>query len=427
MNALTRQMQGVSRRFLGPAGPAFLAGELDALGVSAESISIEHLRSVADRVQRSASQVMQPSQADEFAEALLACTERAEPEIDSDLSDRILEIATDYLGPAGPSFISRELGALGIDANVDFHQVRSLADRIRRSARRLMEPQRADEFADRVIACGMNGETPANGHSAIIDVTATIDTAPRSGKKTGPPTDDAVPVFDPVLLDACRTLRASLARTEVDGRLPSLIVLGATPNAECGKVAAGLAMSIAEEGISTLLVDADFVAPSLHGPFGLPLENGFAEALTADVPVLVPTRVGAFLSVLPAGRLRDTEDSGKIASRIGQVARGLGERFANVVYYCSTTVGRTLALLGPEVGGAVLVVRLGVDTADQVRATREQLERAGITVLGFAPMDASPRGSLGFTWARNARPGDGQAVPVRSNGHTAGAKRARSG
>ncbi len=413
MNALARQMQGVSRRFLGPAGPAFLHRELETLGVSAESISLEHLRFVADRVQRSASQVMQPSQADEFAEALLACTERPEPEIDSDLSDRILEIATDYLGPAGPPFISRELGALGIDDNVGFHQVRSLADRIRRSARRLMEPERADEFADRIVACGMSGGPSTNGRSAIIDVSASIDTAARSDKKTTPPAvDDAAPVFDPVLLDACRALRASLASTEVNGRLPNLIVLGATADAECGRVAAGLAMSIAEEGISTLLVDADFVAPSLHEPFGLALENGFAEALTADVPLLIPTRVGAFLHVLPAGRLRDTEDSRKIASRIGQVAKGLGERFASVIYYCSTTAGRTLALLGPQVGGAVLVVRLGVDTADQVRTAREQLERAGITVLGFAPLDAATRGAHRLGWAR--RSANGQTVGAAS-------------
>jgi Mrp family chromosome partitioning ATPase len=410
VNALARQMHGVSRRFLGPAGPAFLHQELEALGVSVESISREHLRFVADRVQRSASQVMQPSQADDFAEALLACTDTADAtapqkEIDSDLSERILAVATDYLGPAGPAFIARELAALGIDENVDFHQVRALADRVRQSGRRVMDAERADEFSDRVMKCG-NGGPATNGHSAVIDVTAKVNTTTHGEKKTAPrAADDATPVFDPALLDACRALRASLARTEVDGRLPNLIVLGAIANAECGRVAAGLAMSIAEDGTSTLLVDADFVAPSLHEPFGLPLENGFAEALTAEVPVIVPTRVGLFLSVLAAGQLRDAGDSRKIASRIGQVAKGLAERFESVIYYCSTTVGRTLALLGPQVGGAVLVVRLGVDTADQVRATREQLERAGITVLGFAPMDTRSTEALRFAWGRGVRVG----------------------
>jgi Mrp family chromosome partitioning ATPase len=253
-----------------------------------------------------------------------------------------------------------------------------------------MGPDRAAQFADRIDGCAMGDGAGMDRRAAIVDVRARLGTPVGGGSTVGSfSVDAAAPVFDAALLEACRALRVSLARTSTSAQVPNLIVLGVSPNTQCAQVAAGLAMAIAEEGVSTLLVDADFVSPSLHEPFGLPLTNGFAEALTAEVPVLVPARVGAFLSVLPAGRLRESETAGSIGSRVGVVARGLGERFANVVYYCSTTIERTVALLAAHVGGAVLVVRLGVDTADEVRATRDQLERAGIVVLGFAPVDVA--------------------------------------
>lgn len=403
-------MNVVSRRFLGPAGPAFMSRELGVLGVSPESIQLGQLGRIAAHVQRSAEPLMQPAQADEFAEALLACAEivkhadlPSDPEVGADTAERILEVTTDFLGPAAPAFLARELADLGIAETIPSHLVRPLAERIRHAARAFMDAGRADEFATRVIACGAAG-SDGSGRQAVVETTARPAMERGASAESNGHGPALPPVLDTLLMDACRTLRANLSRAETDSKQPGMIVLGTNSHADCGRIAAGLAIATAEEGRSTLLVDTDIESPSVHGLFKVDLANGLGDALRAEVPILMPTPIGQRLSLLTAGRPGEIGFEGQ--ARFGVVARTLAVRFESIVYSATAEAGRMLQVLAPHVRGAVLVVRLGVDQPEAVRAARLSLERAGITILGFAPLDpGSPRRAPRFTWAgRSATP-----------------------
>jgi Mrp family chromosome partitioning ATPase len=90
------------------------------------------------------------------------------------------------------------------------------------------------------------------------------------------------------------------------------------------------------------------------------------------------------LAVLPAGA-----PAGDVARlyrepAIAALTRALAERFEAVVYLASTPwASADVLVLAPHVGAAVLAVRAGVDSADEMRRLKADLERAGVRLLGF--------------------------------------------
>lgn len=73
MNALAERILAASKRYVGPAAPAFLRRELAAAGATPDTLSESHLRAFAAHAQTSAARLMGGPRAAEFAAALLAC------------------------------------------------------------------------------------------------------------------------------------------------------------------------------------------------------------------------------------------------------------------------------------------------------------------------------------------------------------------
>src|SRR5438552_3797473 len=81
------------------------------------------------------------------------------------LALELLGVAKEYLGPAAPAFLSRELHALGVTANtVDAAHVLPLAERARQAAAKVMDNKKAGEFAQALAkrdAPGLSSRTGA--------------------------------------------------------------------------------------------------------------------------------------------------------------------------------------------------------------------------------------------------------------------------
>jgi len=78
------------------------------------------------------------------------------------LALELLGVAKDYLGPAAPAFLSRELHALGVNANnVERSHILPLAERARLAASRVMDNKKASEFAQALAQQGRTVEAKA--------------------------------------------------------------------------------------------------------------------------------------------------------------------------------------------------------------------------------------------------------------------------
>jgi hypothetical protein len=82
------------------------------------------------------------------------------------LALELLGVAKEYLGPAAPAFLSRELHALGVNANnVERTHILPLAERARLAASKVMDNKKASEFAQALAQQGRPAETKvANDH-----------------------------------------------------------------------------------------------------------------------------------------------------------------------------------------------------------------------------------------------------------------------
>ena len=71
------------------------------------------------------------------------------------LALELLGVAKEYLGPAAPAFLSRELHAIGVTANtVEATHVLPLAERARQAAAKVMDNKKAGEFAQALAQRG---------------------------------------------------------------------------------------------------------------------------------------------------------------------------------------------------------------------------------------------------------------------------------
>ncbi|HEV8469002.1 MAG TPA: hypothetical protein VGR46_05275 [Candidatus Limnocylindria bacterium] len=93
------------------------------------------------------------------------------------LALELLGVAKEYLGPAAPAFLSRELHALGVTANtVETTHVLPLAERARQAASRVMDNKKAGEFAQALAQRGGRIGQPrfATDHRLASDAAATL-------------------------------------------------------------------------------------------------------------------------------------------------------------------------------------------------------------------------------------------------------------
>ncbi|HEX2186903.1 MAG TPA: hypothetical protein VHN78_15515, partial [Chloroflexota bacterium] len=97
------------------------------------------------------------------------------------------------------------------------------------------------------------------------------------------------------------------------------------------------------------------------------------------------TPITEHLSILPAGAARRHAAEVLRLPVLGTVVQQLAHRFDVVVYHTSGRPDYPDALLlAAHVRSAVLLIRAGVDSAEHIRRVKEPLERAGVTLLGFA-------------------------------------------
>src|SRR5256885_6407005 len=98
------------------------------------------------------------------------------------LALELLGVAKEYLGPAAPAFLSRELHALGVSANtVEAGHVLPLAERARQAAGKLMDNKRAGEFAQALAQRGGRLRQPrvASDHRLASEAAAKLFVAGR--------------------------------------------------------------------------------------------------------------------------------------------------------------------------------------------------------------------------------------------------------
>lgn len=194
--------------------------------------------------------------------------------------------------------------------------------------------------------------------------------------------------------EALRTLRTNLMFQSVEKPLSTLLVTSPATNVDKSLVLANLAVTFAQAGNKTILVDADLRRPVQHEIWGVKNERGLTSMILEDnamsSPPLVATGIDN-LSLLPSGTLPPIPADVLSSQRMSDVIGVLKARAHYILFDSPPVLAATdAALLGAKLDGVLLVIRAGQTRRDHASRAREELERVHVRVLG-AVMTNSPR------------------------------------
>ena len=207
------------------------------------------------------------------------------------------------------------------------------------------------------------------------------------------PTSQLVTLTDPrsPVAEAFRTLRTNLIFSSLDHPLTTLLVTSATPEDEKSLTLANLAVTMAQGGRKTILVDCDLRRPRQHEIFGVAAQPGLTELILEGgaAPALAATGVED-LHILPAGAL-PPNPADLLSSRRMEAAIATLKARADIVLFDAPPVLAVTdaALLASKLDGVLLVVSAGQTKREHAQRAKELLEKIHVHIAGAVLTNAT--------------------------------------
>ncbi|MBE2183165.1 MAG: CpsD/CapB family tyrosine-protein kinase [Anaerolineae bacterium] len=195
--------------------------------------------------------------------------------------------------------------------------------------------------------------------------------------------------------EAFRTLRTNLIFSGVERALTTLVITSAKNDDDKSEATANLAVTFAQAGNKTILVDGDLRNPLQHTLWGVKNDRGLTTMMLEPEamahPPLIQTEVEN-LSLLPSGTLPPVPSDLFSSQRMGEVLGVLKARANYIIFDAPPVLSASdAALLASRLDGVLLVVKTGSTRRDQVARARDELNRVHARVLG-AVLTNAPRG-----------------------------------
>lgn len=201
--------------------------------------------------------------------------------------------------------------------------------------------------------------------------------------------------------EAFRTLRTNLMFSSVENPISTLLVTSAAQSEGKSTVLANLAVTFAQSGNKTILVDSDLRRPTQHSIWGVDNTRGLTTMILDDTALSTPPLVDTGienLQLLPAGELPPNPADVLSSQRMKEIIGVLKARAAYVLFDSPPVLAATdAALLGVKLDGTLLVVRAGHTRRDHAAQAREALEQVHVRVVG-AVLTNAPRDSSTSTY-----------------------------
>ncbi len=196
------------------------------------------------------------------------------------------------------------------------------------------------------------------------------------------------------VIEAFRTIRMSLSNSYGSGSIAFTI---SSPGAGDGKslVSSNLALSFAEAGYRTVLVDGDTRRGQLHAMFGANRRPGLLDYLGGDAPLesVLRTTTHEKLALIPCGTRRHRGPELLHSQAMLQLMAELRSRY-DVILVDSPPLGAGVDpfVLGAATGNLLLVLRTGTTDRRMADAKLKLLKRLPIRILGAVLNDIRAQG-----------------------------------
>lgn len=209
--------------------------------------------------------------------------------------------------------------------------------------------------------------------------------------------------------EAFRMLRTNLQFLDVDSTHKVFVLTSAVPEEGKTSTSVNLALSLAQAGVRTLLIEGDLRRPRAATRLGLDSAAGVTSVLVGKVEfkeaIQSHTDIGIdFLASGPVPPNPAELLQSRAMSDLLDLARGM---YDVVLIDAPPLLPVTdAALIAAQADGAILIVRHGVTTRDQVRSSCERLEQVDAELAGLVLNMAPTRGdgSYGYGYGYGYSP-----------------------
>jgi capsular exopolysaccharide synthesis family protein len=211
-------------------------------------------------------------------------------------------------------------------------------------------------------------------------------------------------------VEAFRLLRTNLQFLGPDVRPRSLVITSAVPGEGKTSTATNLAIALAQAGQRVLLVDGDLRRPRVAGVLGLERSVGLTTVLVgrSELADSIQKHTASGVYFLASGPIPPNPTEVLQSHAAQSLFDRLNEMFDMVIIDAPPLLPVSdAAILARDVDGAILVVRHGKTTTDQLQQARQRLDQVDATLLGVCVNMTPRRGRHG--------PGDGYGYPYEYN------------
>jgi non-specific protein-tyrosine kinase len=197
--------------------------------------------------------------------------------------------------------------------------------------------------------------------------------------------------------EAYRALRTNLIFSGLREPLHTLVVTSPAPEEGKSTALANLAVTLAQGGKRTIVVDCDLRRPSQHDIWGIAREPGLTTMVLEGLKEAPLVEVGIEnLKVLTSGPLPSNPADLLGAPRMDEIVEQLKKKADMVLFDAPPVIAVTDAtLLAAKLDGVLLVLRARSTRRDHAERAKELLERVGVRIVGTVLTNAQVDTQIG--------------------------------
>lgn len=187
------------------------------------------------------------------------------------------------------------------------------------------------------------------------------------------------------IIESFRYLRVAINFSAPPETLKNIVVSSCMPGEGKSFVAANLAISLAMDGNKTLLIDGDLRRPVVHKSFNMENVSGLSNYLTSNIDIDAITKDSPVenLHVIPSGPISPNPGEILGSERMKKFIKEIHEKYDRIVIDCPPLTGLGDGyVVGNMIGHIIMVIAAGKTPASLIRRTQEQLEKAGVKIIG---------------------------------------------
>ena len=229
----------------------------------------------------------------------------------------------------------------------------------------------------------------------------------KSNKKS-----DSIHITDPKKLlknsssfavkEAYNAIRTNLMFTQHGEKCPIFVVT--SPTANNGKTinSANLAISFAQMGKKTLIIDSDMRNPSLHKLFSLSSKNGLSEILAGLTDNIAVSKTDIEnLSVLTAGKIPPNPAELLASERMDKLLAFVREHYDGVfIDTPPVNLVTDATVFAQKTTGYIIIIKTDTTKLPELKVTVNTLENLDSSILGFIINDINSNKKKYYSYYR---------------------------